>query len=532
MTARVFRASQSLGELSKDFYGHWKDGRRARTEELMKKMPQMLFDLKVPSWKGKFSGWGGLGCGQRSSWSSSLSQHWCSSLFARSLATLKGRNDRKKRDLARREFQLLRRKTKLLKATLSPEERLQWRLRKANRKRAVLLQRLKKYELEEDPEPVHDPELITVEQHQALKKIGYKNRNYVPVGRRGVYGGVVLNMHMHWKFHETVQIDCHIFKREDVRTVAKQLAILSGGIVIDIHQATNIIMYRGRNYRQPKKQMTPPNTLTKRKALFKSKHLQALEGLDINIQNIQAELQLVRRKQQGSVAREDKNDARKLPQGAAKRVEDGKVLGSLSNDDLEDDDDDDGLFSWESDSLDEDELSDADELKHKESKVMHEEKVTKPVGWTLEGSPPPKGKKKHLTAKELILAEQELFRNRRQAEAAQNNNSTTLKKADLCDPLTTDDEDNNVEKPGNASLLDSSKDDVILNDDDEMEVASRGKGHTGIRNKKIAKFMEDFESDSEAEEEFGSDFDDLDDLDHDKTSFTAHKEPEQSDDEK
>ncbi|MCO5559554.1 hypothetical protein L7F22_013155 [Adiantum nelumboides] len=220
---------------------------------------------RVRCWKGDFSGWGGVSCGLRSSGSDLFSQHWCSSLSARSLATLKGKTNRRKRDLARREFQLLRRKTKLLKATLSPEERLLWRLRKANRKKYILLQRLKKYELEEDPEPVHDPELITAEQLQALKKIGYKNRNYVPVGRRGVYGGVVLNMHMHWKFHETVQVDCHIFKREDVRSVARQLAILSGGIVIDIHQATTIIMYRGRNYRQPKKQMTPPNTLTRRK---------------------------------------------------------------------------------------------------------------------------------------------------------------------------------------------------------------------------------------------------------------------------
>ncbi|KAH7447775.1 hypothetical protein KP509_01G120700 [Ceratopteris richardii] len=97
MAARVFRASQSLEELSKGFYGCWKDGKwvrpaisaryrnrlrketllsgeewpydkprkemkpkmkghkcdrlaaekRARTEELMKKMPQMLFDYKM-----------------------------------------------------------------------------------------------------------------------------------------------------------------------------------------------------------------------------------------------------------------------------------------------------------------------------------------------------------------------------------------------------------------------------------------------------------------------------------------------------
>jgi hypothetical protein len=53
-----------------------------------------------------------------------------------------------------------------------------------------------------------------------------------------------------------------------MKTIAKQLAILSGGIVIDIHQKTNIIMYRGRNYKQPKTEMIPKNTLTKRKVSF------------------------------------------------------------------------------------------------------------------------------------------------------------------------------------------------------------------------------------------------------------------------
>ncbi|WZZ84527.1 hypothetical protein YC2023_113106 [Brassica napus] len=35
------------------------------------------------------------------------------------------------------------------------------------------------------PSPVHDPELFTPEQTQAFKKIGFKNKNYVPVGVRG-----------------------------------------------------------------------------------------------------------------------------------------------------------------------------------------------------------------------------------------------------------------------------------------------------------------------------------------------------------
>lgn len=137
-------------------------------------------------------------------------------------------------------------------------------LMQAKKKVALLLQKLKKYELPELPPSRHDPELFTSEQIQAYKKIGFKNRNYVPVGVRGVFGGVVQNMHMHWKFHETVQVCCDNFPKEKIKEMATMIARLSGGIVINIHNVKTIIMFRGRNYRQPKI-LIPINTLTKRK---------------------------------------------------------------------------------------------------------------------------------------------------------------------------------------------------------------------------------------------------------------------------
>ncbi|KAI3724212.1 hypothetical protein L2E82_35982 [Cichorium intybus] len=97
---------------------------------------------------------------------------------------------------------------------------------------ALLLQKLKKYQLPELPPPRHDPDLLTPEQIQALKKIGFRNRNYVPVGVRGVFGGVVQNMHMHWKFHETVQVCCDYFPKEKIKEMATMLTRLSGGIVV------------------------------------------------------------------------------------------------------------------------------------------------------------------------------------------------------------------------------------------------------------------------------------------------------------
>lgn len=102
------------------------------------------------------------------------------------------------------------------------------------------------------PEPDPDPEILTPEQLHALKKLGYKNKNHVPVGRRGIYGGTIQNMHMHWKKHETVRMDLDNFPKEKIKDMGEQLERLSGGTVIDIHQGTTVIMWRGRNYKRPK----------------------------------------------------------------------------------------------------------------------------------------------------------------------------------------------------------------------------------------------------------------------------------------
>ncbi|XP_042066817.1 CRM-domain containing factor CFM9, mitochondrial-like [Salvia splendens] len=183
----------------------------------------------------------------------------------------------------------IRRAKKLRKKLMTDEERLIYNLRRAKKKVALLLQKLKKYELPELPLPRHDPELFTAEQLQAYKKIGFRNKNYVPVGVRGVFGGVVQNMHLHWKFHETVQVCCDNFPKEKIKEMASMLTRLSGGIVVNVHNVKTIIMFRGRNYRQPKN-LIPINTLTKRKALFKARFEQALESQKLNIKKIEQEL--------------------------------------------------------------------------------------------------------------------------------------------------------------------------------------------------------------------------------------------------
>ncbi|CAO2813421.1 unnamed protein product [Amaranthus hypochondriacus] len=214
--------------------------------------------------------------------------------FRRSMSTSKGRSMRSKverrmqREAGKTQRQIRQAKKIKLKL-MTDEERLIYNLRRAKKKVALLLQKLKKYELPELPAPRHDPELLTPEQLQAYKKIGYRNKNYCEVGVRGVFGGVVQNMHLHWKFHETVQVCCDNFPKERIKEMATMLARLSGGIVVNIHNVKTIIMFRGRNYRQPKN-LIPVNTLTKRKALFKARFEQALESQKLNIKKIEQQL--------------------------------------------------------------------------------------------------------------------------------------------------------------------------------------------------------------------------------------------------
>ncbi|KAM1824121.1 hypothetical protein ACFX13_023753 [Malus domestica] len=182
--------------------------------------------------------------------------------WSRSMSTSRGSSSMRSKVAKRMQkesgktLREVRRAKKLQKKLMTENERLIYNLKRAKRKVALLLQRLKKYELPDLPAPRHDPEILTHEQLQALKKIGFKNKNYVPVGVRGVFGGVVQNMHLHWKFHETVQVCCDNFPKEKIKEMASMIARLSGGIV----------------------------------ALFKARFEQALESQKLNIKKIEQQL--------------------------------------------------------------------------------------------------------------------------------------------------------------------------------------------------------------------------------------------------
>ncbi|XP_034698102.1 uncharacterized CRM domain-containing protein At3g25440, chloroplastic-like [Vitis riparia] len=188
------------------------------------------------------------------------------------------------------ELRFYRLKAKKKITSPNPEVRIRYKLEKAKRKEEWLIEKLRKFDIPKAPAEAYDPEILTEEEKFYLKRTGEKKKNYVPVGRRGVFGGVVLNMHLHWKKHETVKVICKPCKVGQVYEYAEELARLSKGIVIDIKPNNTIIFYRGKNYVQPQV-MSPPDTLSKSKALEKYRYEQSLEHTSQFIEKLEKELE-------------------------------------------------------------------------------------------------------------------------------------------------------------------------------------------------------------------------------------------------
>ncbi|KAG2403680.1 putative CRM domain-containing protein [Vigna angularis] len=177
---------------------------------------------------------------------------------------------------------------------MTSEEKILYKLLKARKKEERLCEALKKIEPAESSETTHDPEILTPEEHFFFLKMGLKCKNYVPVGRRGIYQGVILNMHLHWKKHQTLKVVVKTFSAEEVKDIAVELARLTGGIVLDIHEDNTIIMYRGKNYSQPPTEiMSPRVSLSRKKALDKSKYRDALRAVRRHIPRLEQELEIL-----------------------------------------------------------------------------------------------------------------------------------------------------------------------------------------------------------------------------------------------
>lgn len=98
-------------------------------------------------------------------------------------------------------------------------------------------------------------------------------------GIRGVFDGVIENMHLHWKHRELVKLITKQKTLAFVEDTARLLEFESGGILVAIEKVPKgyvLIYYRGKNYRRPIT-LRPRNLLTKAKALKRSVAMQRHE---------------------------------------------------------------------------------------------------------------------------------------------------------------------------------------------------------------------------------------------------------------
>uniref|UniRef100_A0A1D1XT33 Chloroplastic group IIA intron splicing facilitator CRS1, chloroplastic n=2 Tax=Anthurium amnicola TaxID=1678845 RepID=A0A1D1XT33_9ARAE len=138
-------------------------------------------------------------------------------------------------------------------------------------------------------EPRTDPESITDEERFMFQKLGLRMKAFLLLGRRGIFGGTVENMHLHWKYRELVKIIVKAKNVAEVKSMALSLEAESGGVLVSVDKISKgfaIIVYRGKDYHRPPS-LRPKNLLTKRKALARSIELQRRKAIHRHMSHLQ-----------------------------------------------------------------------------------------------------------------------------------------------------------------------------------------------------------------------------------------------------
>ncbi|GFP99927.1 chloroplastic group iia intron splicing facilitator crs1 chloroplastic [Phtheirospermum japonicum] len=146
-------------------------------------------------------------------------------------------------------------------------------------------------------DPSDDQETITDEERVMYRKVGLRMKAYLPLGIRGVFDGVIENMHLHWKHRELVKLISKEKELSFVEETARLLEYESGGILVAIERVTKghaLIYYRGKNYRRPIT-LRPRNLLTKAKALKRRVALQRYEALSQHISELEKTIEQTKR---------------------------------------------------------------------------------------------------------------------------------------------------------------------------------------------------------------------------------------------
>ncbi|XP_019446260.1 PREDICTED: CRM-domain containing factor CFM3A, chloroplastic/mitochondrial-like isoform X2 [Lupinus angustifolius] len=145
--------------------------------------------------------------------------------------------------------------------------------------------------------PDYDQETITDEERVMFRRVGLSMKAYLELGTRGVFDGVIENMHLHWRHRELVKLITKQKTLTFVEDTARLLAYESGGILVSIDRVPKgftLIYYRGKNYRRPIT-MRPRNLLTKAKALKRAIAMQRHEALSQHITELGKKIEEMRK---------------------------------------------------------------------------------------------------------------------------------------------------------------------------------------------------------------------------------------------
>ncbi|KMT11173.1 hypothetical protein BVRB_5g111010 [Beta vulgaris subsp. vulgaris] len=155
--------------------------------------------------------------------------------------------------------------------------------------------------------PSDDLETITDEERFTFRGIGLRMKAYLPLGVRGIFDGVIENMHLHWKHRELVKLISKQKTLAFVEETARLLEYESGGILVAIERVPKgyaLIYYRGKNYQRPIS-LRPRNLLTKAKALKRAIAMQRHEALSQHISELESNIDQMKKDGSYSEVAED-----------------------------------------------------------------------------------------------------------------------------------------------------------------------------------------------------------------------------------
>ncbi|KAF5733989.1 CRS1 / YhbY domain-containing protein [Tripterygium wilfordii] len=236
-------------------------------------------------------------------------------------------------------------------------KRIEHKLAVAQAKKLRAVRLLAKIEASMIPAgPDYDQETITDEERVMFRKVGLRMSPYLPLGIRGVFDGVIENMHLHWKHRELVKLITGQKNLAFVEDTARLLEYESGGILVTIERVPKgyaIIYYRGKNYRRPIS-IRPRNLLTKAKALKRSVAMQQHEALSQHILDLEKTIEQTKKEigtsrdsdDENNMNSEDNHRLTDLSDTAHSEVE-APWMGNEDQDGDDDDDEDD--LHWDAD---------------------------------------------------------------------------------------------------------------------------------------------------------------------------------------